>query len=492
MKIRIQRTDSYNLNDDIVFLMDKSSQVSTLALTKQEKDYLKQRIDLDKRTAVEINRFTHKLLFYCPVKSKEDQDYWWAEKIRSNGASASKTLNSNKIASVQVVNLMDQEESLSCFLEGMLLANYQFLKYFTKGKDKENSLRKIAVYAAKNQQKKIDELCHTVESMFWVRDMVNEPVSFLTAPQLSKEIESLGKSSGFSVAVFNKKKIESLKMGGLLAVNKGSVDEPRFNILEWKPKNARNKKPVVLVGKGVVYDTGGLSLKPTKGSMDEMKCDMAGAATVAGVIDALSKNKTPLHVIALIPSTDNRPGGNAYTPGDVVTTYSGKTVEVLNTDAEGRVILADALAYAQQYSPDLVMDFATLTGAAQAAIGNVASVVMGTAPDQDFQILEKSGLDVFERVVRFPFWKEYGDMILSDVADIKNVGSSFAGAITAGKFLEVFTKDKQDKHAYPWIHVDIAGPAFVSSAEAYRPKGATAYGVRLVLEFLRQKYLLKS
>lgn len=199
-----------------------------------------------------------------------------------------------------------------------------------------------------------------------------------------------------------------------------------------------------------------------------------------GTLYAIAKAELPVHVIGLIPATDNRPGLNAYAPGDVVTMHSGKTVEVLNTDAEGRMLLADALSYAKKYDPELVLDAATLTGAAVRAIGSFASCVMGTADDKDFETLRQSGERTYERTVRMPFWKEYGEMIKSDVADIKNLGGPEAGQITAGKFLEHFTD-------YPWIHIDIAGPAFISSSDSYRGKWATGYGVRLLTDFLSQR-----
>jgi leucyl aminopeptidase len=262
-------------------------------------------------------------------------------------------------------------------------------------------------------------------------------------------------------------------------VNRGSQRPPTFNILEWKPANAVNAKPIVLVGKAVVYDTGGLSLKPTAGSMDSMKSDMAGGAAMAATVYAVAKNKLPVHLVALIPATDNRPGEDAYVPGDVVNMYNGMTVEVLNTDAEGRMILADALHYAKKYNPELVIDMATLTGAAVMAIGSQGSVTMGTAADEVFTALASSGDQVHERLARMPFWEEYGEMIKSHVADIKNIGGREAGAITAGKFLEYFTD-------YPWVHIDIAGPAFLDAASEYRPKHGTGVGVRLLYDFLKK------
>jgi len=234
-----------------------------------------------------------------------------------------------------------------------------------------------------------------------------------------------------------------------------------------------------LVGKGVVYDTGGLSLKPTPNSMDYMKCDMGGAAAVACAMYSIAKAKLPVHVIALVPSTDNRPSGNAYAPGDVITMMSGQTVEVLNTDAEGRMILADALHYAKRYKPELVMDFATLTGAASAAVGSYGMVCMGTADEQTKKRMRESGNKVYERLAEFPFWDEYDELIKSDVAEMKNIGGPVAGAITAGKFLQRYID-------YPWMHFDIAGPAYTHSASSYRGKGGTGYGVRFLFDFFQR------
>jgi leucyl aminopeptidase len=232
-----------------------------------------------------------------------------------------------------------------------------------------------------------------------------------------------------------------------------------------------------LVGKGVVYDTGGLSLKPTPNSMDSMKCDMAGSAVVAGVMNAVASLKLPVHVIGLVPATDNWIGENSYAPGDIITMYSGTTVEVLNTDAEGRLILADALHFAKKLKPELVCDFATLTGAAVRAIGPYATAVMGKADESVKKEIFESSYAVFERLVEFPLWPEYGDELKSDIADMTNLGKGEGGQISAAKFLEHFTD-------YPWMHFDIAGPAFLNAADAYRTKGGTGVGIRLMLDFL--------
>ena len=236
--------------------------------------------------------------------------------------------------------------------------------------------------------------------------------------------------------------------------------------------------PLVLVGKGVVYDTGGLSLKPTANSMDFMKSDMAGAAAVIGTFCTLASLDLPMEVIGLIPITDNRPGYEAMTPGDILTFANGKTVEIRDTDAEGRLILADALIYAQKYKPQLVIDLATLTGSAVAAVGPEAAVMMGTAPKEAKEKLSTAGWSTFERLVEFPLWEEYNEQIQSEIADITNLGGPTAGAITAGKFLEHFID-------YNWIHIDIAGPSFDKKGQGYRPAGGTGYGVRLLYRFLK-------
>lgn len=361
--------------------------------------------------------------------------------------------------------------------EAVVLANYQFLNYKTE--PKKNSLRHTTLYSEeKNGEAAVKSGQKMAEATQVARDLVNEPVITLTAPELAARAEKLGKKYGFKVEVFNKAKIQSLKMGGLLSVNLGSILPPTFTIMEWAPKNATNKEPVVLVGKGVVYDTGGLSLKPTANSMDFMKSDMAGAAAVIGTMCALASLEVPYRVIGLVPATDNRPGQNAYTPGDVITMFDGSTVEVLNTDAEGRLLLADALSYAKKYKPSLVIDLATLTGAAVVALGHHGIAMMSNADKAVKEKFSASGEATYERVVELPLWEEYGNALKSEVADIKNVGGRPAGSITAGKFLEHFVD-------YPWIHLDIAGPSYLFSGESYRPKGGTGVGVRLLTHYIQ-------
>ena len=452
--------------DHQIYLLDKPEEAHKLELSDTEKAYLQS--ELKSGTFVSLSRKPALSVASLP----EGDDYKAWEKSR---LLATKVAKANSAEAIELIS--NSSEKARAFAEGLALASYEFNKYFTKKEDK--SLKEIFLSASFTDAH-VQELNAVVKATFLARNLVNEPLSYLTAAQLGKEAEKAGQEFGFKVEVFNKKKIESLKMGGLLAVNRGSQDPPSFSILEYKGEGSKQDKPIVLVGKGVVYDTGGLSLKPTPGSMDSMKSDMGGAAAVIGAISAAAANKLPIHVIGLVPATDNRPGLNAYVPGDVVKMYDGSTVEVLNTDAEGRMLLADALAYAKNYKPQLVVDLATLTGAAAIAIGKYGVVGMGTAADEEFQKLESAGNTAYERVARFPFWDEYDDLLKSSIADQKNIGGREAGAITAGKFLQKFTD-------YPWIHIDIAGPAFLNAADHYRSEGGTGVGVRLMYNFLKSK-----
>ncbi len=448
---------------------------------EKEKLFVTGRLEEGKEGHVLLNRYDH---FLWVVKVPQEGEVWErAEKLRNTAHRVVEEMAHLQVERVQVLDAGAGGDYLEAILEGLLLSAYRFDKYKTSNGDPSEEcvrLGRVEVVAGSLPAGRLQELATVVRAVGYARDLVNEPVSWLNAVRLAESFEALGREAGFSVEVFHKQKIEAMRMGGLLAVNRGSIDPPTFTVMEWKPENAVNDKPIVLVGKGVVFDTGGLSLKPTKDSMDQMKSDMAGAAAVGAAMYALAANKVPCHVIALVPATDNRPDGNAYTPGDVVKMYDGTTVEVLNTDAEGRMILADALAYAKQFDPELVVELSTLTGAAAVAIGKYGIVGMGTAPENEFEALEESGRRTYERVVRFPFWDEYKELLKSDIADMKNIGGREAGAITAGKFLEHFTD-------YPYIHLDIAGPAFVPGNNSYKGKGGTGVGVRLLYDLLRHR-----
>jgi len=460
--------------DSLVILSD-IGQLRNLDLERGDRQYLIEQLQADPQLAVcdVSGRLVMVHLVGAGQRSAQ------LEKARRAGDAMVARLNAAKRTEAQLISLQDDAEATLALVEGAALGTYAFRKYKSDEKGAP-TMEKLSVVAKEVSAKALEEVEDIVDATCVARDLVNEPVSFLNATQLAAEIRTLAKGSGFKVEVMEKARIEALGMGGLLAVNKGSLDPPTFSVLEWKPKNAVNKKPLLLVGKGVVYDTGGLSLKPTPNSMDQMKCDMAGAAAVACAIALVAKQELPVHVIGLVPATDNRPGGNAYAPGDVIRMHSGLTVEVLNTDAEGRLILADALSYGERYKPELVMTIATLTGAAMRAIGTYGTAVMGTADQEAFNRLESAGDTVFERTARLPFWEEYDEEIKSDVADIKNLGSDLGGAQTAGKFLARFT-------THPYIHLDIAGPAFLGRKDSYRPKGGTGVGVRLFYEFIKQR-----
>ncbi len=474
IKTCINISDKLLPDQNIITIIDKDSDIERVSLSKTELEYLKASID-KKETLIEINSY-FKYSFFIVLDNEKDQNKTY-EFLRAKGSDISARINTLKLDDIGISNLSSNPEYSIPLAEGIILSQYAFTKYLSNKDGKEPHLKEIIIHCDLITSKAVEELGKVCESVNWARDLVNEPVNNLNAEELARRVVEQGEISGYTTTVLTKKKIESLKMGGLLAVNKGSIDPPTFSVLEYKHPDHKNKKPIVLVGKGVTYDTGGLSLKTSK-QMDTMKCDMGGAATVIAAIDAIAKNQLPVHVIGLIPATDNRPDGNAYVPGDVITMYSGSTVEVLNTDAEGRLILADALTYSDKYDPELVINVATLTGSAYAAIGPKGIVAMGNAPKPIFLRLEDCGYNVHERVALFPFWDDYKDLLKSDIADLKNLGGDYGGAITAGKFLEHFVKA-------PFIHLDIAGVAFIGAKDSYRTAGGTGTGVRLLYNFIK-------
>jgi len=281
------------------------------------------------------------------------------------------------------------------------------------------------------------------------------------------------------VTVLDEKKMKALKMNGILSVAQGSHEASRFIIMEYNGVKRTKEKPIILVGKGLTFDTGGISLKPAE-NMEEMKTDMAGGAAVMGTIMAAADLRLPLRVIGLIPATENMPGGRAYKPGDVLHTLSGQTVEIISTDAEGRLILADALWYARRYEPVAMIDVATLTGACVIALGDLVMGMMGT-DDNLKTILKDAAERTGEKLWELPLWKEYEESLKSDVADMKNVGGRQGGAITAGVFLSKFVASD-----CPWVHLDIAGPSWLKKDRPYIPKGASGVGVRLLIEALKR------
>jgi len=459
--------------DNLVIIGKSFKNKSEYGLTAEQVDYIEKQI-ADNKKLVSINQFT-RLVFVVLLDDKKESAQQ-KELLRRAGNTVTGALNEHKKKSVIISSTLDKKFTLA-FIEGVLLGNYQFIKHRTTAAKEKNSLTTLFVHDKGVTEKQLEEVNIVAQATCKARDLVNEPVNILNANDLANAFAKMGKEAGFSVDILNKAKITSLKMGGLLSVNQGSVDPPTFTIMEYKPRGAVNKQPYVLVGKGVVYDTGGLSIKPTAG-MDTMKCDMAGGAAVGCLMYAVAKAKLPVHVIALVPATDNRPGFNAFAPGDIITMHDGSTVEMLNSDAEGRMILADALSYAKKFKPLAAFEFSTLTGAAAAAIGPQGIVCMGTVSDKMKGQLKESGARVHERLAEFPFWEEYDDLLKSDIADRKNIGGPSAGAITAGRFLVKYTD-------YPYMHFDIAAPAFLAARDGYRTKGGTGVGIRLIFDYFK-------
>lgn len=452
-----------------IFLTDTIAQ-----LPEQIQKISQKYFDKNENSAIFLPTLQENYVLALAIEKNENADKN-TEQFRLLGHQTLQILQKEELSQAEILSHFSDQDTLA-FVEGIGLSEYSFDKYKTQN----TKTKKEITFALKNvSTEKITELQNLMHSVRIARDLVNEPVSFLTAPQLSQEIQQLGQTFGFSVEVLTKEQIQSLGMGGLLGVNQGSELPPTFNILTWNPPQAVNTQPYVLVGKGVVYDTGGYNIK-TGSYMDQMKSDMAGAAAVIGTLCAVAQNQLPLHVVGLIPATDNRISANAIVSDDILTMMNGLTVEVKNTDAEGRLILADALVYAQRYNPELVIDLATLTGAAARVTSHYGSGMMGTACEQVKGALKQSGEQVYERLVEFPFWDEFDEDIKSPIADIKNLGGAEAGASTAGKFLQRFT-------SYPWIHLDIAGTAFLTKSYKYFKIGATGVGIRLLYHFLKKQ-----
>lgn len=472
--MKIQLTDRIKPEEDFIILVQDMEKLNQTPLSEHEQEYVRENYIENKKETFFFNRLSQfVLLHFC----KPEADASALEKLRKKGDELVASLAKEKKSRAVIFAAGVDTASALALAEGMALGAYRFVKH-KKPDEKQTIFHTLKIAAGNIAEEEIAALQNLVNACYETRNLVNEPGNIVDALSFAENMRKLCSQAGASVEVFDKNKIKELGMEALLTVNKGSKTEPSFTVIEWKPENAANQKPVVLVGKGLVFDTGGINIKPTSG-LDTMKCDMAGGAAVFGAIYAVAMNKLPLHVVALIPATDNRPGENAMLPGDIIRLSNGKTVEIINTDAEGRLILADALLYAQKYDPELVIDLATLTGSAQVAIGKYGMAGMHQDAPEAMDKLKQSGWNVYERIAELPFWEEYGEEMESDIADLRNIGKGGGGgAITAGKFLAHFI-------SYPWIHLDIAGVAFMDSRESYRGKGATGVGVRLVYDFLR-------
>jgi leucyl aminopeptidase len=405
------------------------------------------------------------------------------EKYRRAGATAAKKARSVKAkhAALFLPTLgAKAADVIYAVTEGAILSQYTFDKYITKNKESRSTLEEILIATnsgaiAEAGTGAVAQAHIVCEATALARDLANAPGIELYPETLAEAALESAKRSGYTATVRDEREILELGMGGVIGVSQGSRRPPRFIIMEYgKPSN----RTVVLVGKGVTFDTGGISIKPAAG-MAEMKMDMCGAAAVIGTFEAVARLRFPIHLVGLIPAVENMPGGNSIRPGDILRHYNGMTSEVDNTDAEGRLILADALAYAERFKPAAVIDLATLTGACVVALGHHATGMMGN-DDRLMDALTAAGEKTYERVWPLPLFDEYEKLIKSDVADVKNVGGRWAGAITAGWFLKKFIGD------YKWVHLDIAGTAILEEAGPYAPRGGSGVGVRLLTEFLRR------
>jgi leucyl aminopeptidase len=408
-----------------------------------------------------------------------------AESIRLAAALAVQEARKMQIAAVTVGVQRDTPVlpalMAQAFAEGLEMGAYRYWKYRT-GLTTEQTfeVRAATVFTSEGSEDQVRRGVAlgqiTGRGVTFARDLVNSPGYALTPAKLADEAVALGKRAGLQVTVLNKAQLTEQGFGGVLAVGKGSANDPRFIVMEYG-RAAEDKPTICLVGKGLTFDSGGLSLKPPE-AMDTMKSDMGGSAAVFGAMQAIAELALPLHVVVLVSAAENMPSSTAYRPGDVVTTLSGKTIEVLNTDAEGRIILSDALFYAQRYKPAAIVELSTLTGAIIIALGPHATGMMSTdqaLADQISRAGEASG----ERVWQLPLWDEYHEMVKSEIADLKNLSGRPAGSITAGAFLTAFVGD------FPFVHLDIAGTAWVDKpAKPYQSHGGTGAGVRLLVEFL--------
>lgn len=411
----------------------------------------------------------------------------WRDKYRQAGGKVSETALKTKAEKILAVVpdsfILDGQETVECLTEGLMLGAYQFKKYKKTVTEDEPQgvIKEIQLYAATADKAVVSGINRgrvAAQAGSAARDMANEPGNVWTPTRFAEQGRKLARTHGLTCKVLSKADMQRLKMGGILGVNSGSAQPPKMVILEYKT-SSRNPT-LMFVGKGLTFDSGGISLKPPA-NMDEMKFDMCGGAAVLGAMQAVSEEKPKgVNIIGIIPTTENLPGPSALKPGDIITIYGGKTVEVLNTDAEGRLILADALAYGiKQYKPKAVVDLATLTGAVVIGLGHHRTGLMSNDDELARKVAE-AGNRCGEPVWRLPLGPEYSKQIKSKVADIKNIGNRAAGTITAAAFLQEFVGET------PWVHLDIAGTAYKFTEKSYVPnKGPSGTGVRTLLELVR-------
>ncbi|MBI4041047.1 MAG: leucyl aminopeptidase [Deltaproteobacteria bacterium] len=497
MKIEIQKSSLKNIKDETLILPFYQKNGKTV-LPSQGAPFKKTVEQLSKDESFKAD---FKEVFFLPyaqggkhwvfvgLGKKEDIR---RNRIREALLKASLKLRDQSVQSITfALSLLDLNQKYSTealvqlSLESLILPLYQFNKFKKESKKKEE-VKSVTIVVEheeelKEGKKGLSKAKKYIETCNFVRDLVNTPHNEMTAPTLAEIAKTEAEKANIKVTVWGEKELQKEGFGAFLAVNRGSDIPPRFVILDYTPQE-KEVPTVCLVGKGITFDTGGISLKPSQ-NLDEMKMDMAGSATVLGILLLCSKLNLPLRVVGFMCLTNNMPSGKATVPGDIVTAYNGKTIEILNTDAEGRLVLADGLAYADKnYSPDLIIDFATLTGACVVALGNVGSAILGT-DQKSIDRLKELNCETGEKIWQLPLWDEYDEDVKGENADLRNIGTDRgAGTAKAAVFLKSFVRDQT-----PWIHFDIAGSAYVPKpTHRYAPKGATAACVRLVTTFLSQ------
>lgn len=376
------------------------------------------------------------------------------------------------------------EDSVRAMIEGLSLSNYKFNKYKSDREKIDETDVSITIGGHNLEHKDYSDIVEEskilVETVFNARDLVNEPSNVIYPETLAEEAVKFSKRYGFEIEIINHKKIEELQMNSFLAVGKSSIHKPKVIVMRYFGDKDNLDQKLGLIGKGLTYDSGGYSLKPSN-SMVDMKSDMGGAATVIGAISAIAKRKLKINVVAVVAACENVIGNEAYKPGDIISSMAGKNIEILNTDAEGRLTMIDAVTYAirEEHITEII-DVATLTGAALIALGNDVTAVV-TNNDSFYKELEKAFISTGEKMWNLPNFDDYKTLIKSDIADLKNTGGRYGGTITAGLFVGEFVENK------PWLHLDIAGPAYITVPWDYCPKGGTGAGVRTLYELAKNR-----
>jgi len=479
--VKTVNTPLMELKSDLICIgvyRDKSFTPGGSDLTQDLKNMIKSGVDVGdvKGKVGEVTFFYYNNRRFAFI-GLGDKEKVTSEVVRLATGSAIRAAITKKAKTVTVDCFCSELDSCQAMGEGAVLGSYQFIDYKTNSID-SFIVEEVSINGCNDQG--LNKGVAIGNAICFARDLGNHPGNISTPTYLANAAEEISKIDEMTLKVFDREEFTEMGMGGLAGVAQGTDEPPKFIVVEYN--NGGDEKPKVLVGKGLTFDSGGISIKPAS-KMDEMKYDMCGSTVVLGVLHALSILKPKINVVGIIPSTENLVGAKAFKPGDILTAYNGKTIEVLNTDAEGRLILADGLSYASKhYDPEFIIDFATLTGAVVVTLGHVATGVMGT-DEKLMRKVKESSKSTGEKVWELPLWPEYCKQIKSDIADVKNMGSAGqAGSIAAGAFLKEFVEED-----IPWVHFDIAGTAWGAKPSSVDPKGsATGVGIRLVLDMLEK------